>query len=158
MIFLMIGLAVNALGGACHFEVHLTVKVFNALNINKGSEVIPVLNQAAGNTGNRGLDGHTGVHEGEGAGADGSHGAGTVRLQDVADDADGVGIVCGNLTLQGTPCEVSVANLATAYAALGLGLAGAERWEVVVEQEPHVALVQHIVNEFLVELGSQRAG
>ena len=48
--------------------------------------------------------------------------------------------------------------LSTAYAALSLGFAGAERWEVVVQKEAHVALVQHVVYQFLIKFGTQRTG
>ena len=117
-----------------------------------------VLDEAHGDTADGLLNGYTSVHEGERAGADGSHGAGTVALQDVANDTDGVGIVCGNLTLQGAPCEVAVTNLTTAYAALCLSLTRGEGGEVVVEQEAHVAAVEDIVHELLVELRAEGDG
>ena len=53
---------------------------------------------------------------------------------------------------------MAVTNLAASHTTLCLGLSRAERGEVIVQQEAHVALVEHIVNEFLVELGSQGAG
>ena len=49
-------------------------------------------------------------------------------------------------------------NLTTAYAALGLSLTSTEWGEVIVEEEAHVALVEHIVNHLLIELGTQRTG
>ncbi len=58
--------------GACHLEVHLTVKVLHALDVDEGGEAaVVVLDQTAGDTGHRGLDGHAGVHEGQGGAADG---------------------------------------------------------------------------------------
>ena len=53
---------------------------------------------------------------------------------------------------------MAVADFTTAYAALGLGFARGKRGEVVVEEEPLVVLAQYVVDEFLVELGSERAG
>ena len=50
---------------------------------------------------------------------------------------------------------MAVTNLTTAYAALGLGLTCAERGEVIVEQELHIAALQHIVDELLVKLGAE---
>ena len=45
--------------------------------------------------------------------------------------------------------------LAASHAALCLGLAGAEGREVVVQQESHVALVEHVVHQFLIQFGAQ---
>ena len=53
---------------------------------------------------------------------------------------------------------MAVTNLATAYAALCLGLAGGEGREVVVEQKALVLVDEHIVDELLVQLGAQRTG
>ena len=53
---------------------------------------------------------------------------------------------------------MAVTNLTTAYATLGLGLTRAERWEVIVEQEALIALVEHIVNQLLVEFGTEGDG
>ena len=53
---------------------------------------------------------------------------------------------------------MTVANFTTAYATLSLGFTRRERWEVVVEEETLIVLVQYIVNELLVELGSERTG
>ena len=49
-------------------------------------------------------------------------------------------------------------DLAAAYAALSACFACAERREVIVEQEAHVSALQHVVDEFLVELRSECAG
>ena len=50
---------------------------------------------------------------------------------------------------------MAVTDLTTAYATLGLGLTCTERGEVIVQQELHVAMLQHIVNELLVELRTE---
>ena len=63
-----------------------------------------------------------------------------------------VGEVFGNLTLQTAPCQVAMTNLATANTALSLSLTGTERREVIVKEEALVALLQYVINEFLVHL------
>ncbi len=50
---------------------------------------------------------------------------------------------------------MAVTYLASAYAALWTCLACAEWREVIVQKELLVVAVQHIVNEFLVELSAQ---
>jgi len=53
---------------------------------------------------------------------------------------------------------VAVTNLTTAYAALSLSLACAERGEIIVQEELHIALVEHVVNKLFVELGAEGDG
>ena len=50
---------------------------------------------------------------------------------------------------------MSVSYLAATHTPLCLSLSCAERREVVVQQETLVSAVEHVVNEFLVELRSQ---
>ena len=141
-------------------EVHIAEVVLIAEDIREHGVFVfaGVFNQAHGDAAHGSLDGHTGVHEGERAGADGSHRAGTVGLEDIAHDAHGVGEVLGDLTLEAAPSEVSVADFAAANAALCLCLAGGEGREVVVQEEAHVALVEHVVHHLLIELRAERTG
>ena len=53
---------------------------------------------------------------------------------------------------------MAVTDLAAAYATLGLGLTGTEWREVIVKEEAHVALVEHIVHHLLIELCSECTG
>ena len=53
---------------------------------------------------------------------------------------------------------MAVTNLTTAYTALSLSLARCEWWEVVVEQEAHLAAIQHIVHNLLIEFRTQCTG
>ena len=53
---------------------------------------------------------------------------------------------------------MAVADLTAAYAALCLGLTGAERREVIVEEETLVALLQYVVDHLLVHLRAEGAG
>ena len=133
----------------CGLEVHVAQVVLVAKNVTEHGILLfaGVLDQSHSNTADGLLHGNTSIHQGQRAGADGSHGAGTVRLQNLAHQTYGVREVLGNLTLQSAPCQVAVTNLTTAY-----------RGEVIVEQEALIALVEHIVNQLLVELGTQRTG
>jgi hypothetical protein len=63
------------------------------------------------------LDGHAGIHEGEGAHADGRHRGGAVGAHDLGDDAHGVGVVLGHHRLDGTLGEGAVADFAAVEAA-----------------------------------------
>ena len=54
------------------------MEIFHALNVNEGGEIIAILNQTAGDTGDGRLDGNTGIHERQRGAADGSLGGGTV--------------------------------------------------------------------------------
>ncbi len=96
-----------------------------------------------------------GVEQRQRAAAYGGHGRAAVRLQDIADDAAGVGEVVGEHALQGAVCQVAVTDLTTSHATLCLGLACGEGREVIVQQETLLALVQHIVHNLLVERGAE---
>ena len=53
---------------------------------------------------------------------------------------------------------MTVTDLTTANATLGLGLTRTEWGEVIVQQELHVSMLQHIVNELLVEFRTESTG
>ncbi len=128
----------DALGGAGDLEVHVAEEVLEALDVGQDDGLALLLDQAHGDTGDRALEGHAGVHEGERGAAGRSHRRGAVGLHDLGDDADGVGeLVLGGDQRQSALGEVAVADLAALGAAHAAGLAGAERREVVVV---HVAL------------------
>ena len=150
----------KSLGSTRGLEVHVTQVVLVAEDVREDGILVlaGVLDETHGNAADGSCDGYTGIHQGQTACTGGSHGAGTVGLQDVRYDTDGVGIVGGNLTLQTAPCQMAVSNLTTAYAALCLGLAGGEGREVVVKQETLVFAYENVVNQFLVQFGTQRTG
>ena len=104
------------------------------------------------------LDGYTGIHECQTAGANGSHRAGAVRLEDIADYAYGVGEVFRHHVLEGAASQVAVTNLATTYAALCLSFAGSEGREVIVQQEAVSTLYQCLINDLLIAAGTQCYG
>ena len=113
--------------GAGHLEVHLAVEVLHALDVDEGVEAaVVVLDQAAGNAGHGGLDGHTGVHQSQSGAADGALRGGTVGGQHLRHHADGVGELLhgGEHGLQRTLGQSAVAVLAAVGGAGGPGLAG----------------------------------
>ena len=131
------------------------MEVLHALDVDEGGEgAVVILDQAAGDAGHRGLDGHAGVHEGQGAAADGALGRGAVGGHDLADHADGVGeLLHGrNDGQQGALGQRTVADLAAAGAAGGLGLAHGVAGEVVVV---HVALLRLLPDGVQLLVGGQ---
>ena len=81
----------DALAGAGDLEVHVAVVVLLAGDVGEHRERVVLLDQAHGDAGHRREERHAGVEHGERAAADRRHRRGAVRLQDVGDDADGVG-------------------------------------------------------------------
>ena len=152
----------DTVGGARHLEIHVAQVVLIAQNIRQHGPpaACGIRDQTHGDTRYGFLDLHAGVHQREGSGADRRHRRRAVRLEDVRYDAHGVGVLLAqrNHRFQGTPCQVSVADLAAAQAAGGLGLARREGREVVVEHELLGALHQHLVLDFFVELRAERHG
>ena len=139
-------------------EVHVTEVVLIAENIAEHGILVfaRVLDETHRDAAHRFLHRHSGIHQRERAGTYGSHRRRAVALEDLAHQTHSVGEVLGYLALKTAPCKMSVSYLTTSHTALRLCLAGAERREVVVQQETLIALVEHIVHQFLVEFSSKR--
>ena len=151
----------DAVAGARDLEVHVAVVVFLARDVGEDGPLVAFLHEAHGDAGHGALDGHPGVHEGEDAPADGGHGGGPVGLQDVGDDADGVGelLLVGQHHPHGALGQGAVADLAPAGAAQELHLAHREGREVVVEHEALLVLgLLHGVDDLAVLAGAQGDG
>ncbi len=151
----------DTVAGAGHLEVHVAEVILVAEDI--GEHCIfgvgaGVGDKTHGDTCHRLLHLHAGVEERQGACTHGGHRRGAVRLKDVRHDAAHIGEIVGEHALQGAVGQIAVAYLAAAYAAGGACLAGREGGEVVVEQEALAALVDHVVDNLLVELGAEGHG
>ena len=147
--------------GAGDLEVHVAVVVLLARDV--GEDLVPVAvhHEAHGDARHRALDRHPGVHQGEGAAADGGHRGRAVRLEDVRDDADrvGEGLLGGQHLPQRPLGEDAVADLAAAGAAEELHLPDREGREVVVEHEALAVLgLLHGVDDLRVLGGAQGGG
>ena len=150
----------DALAGAAHLEVHIAVEILHALNVQHGHPAVALGDQAAGDAGNRCLDGHTGIHQSQGGTADGSLRGGAVGAQDLRDTADGVGELLqrGQHGNQSALCQCAVADLAAAGAAGCAGLADRIRREVIVMDVTLGLLVGQIVHQLVVLGAAQGAG
>ncbi len=144
----------QTIAGTCGLEVHITQVVLITEDITEDSVLVLtwVLDKTHSDTRNWLLHRNTCIHQGESTGTNSSHRRRTVRLQDLAYQTYGVREVCRNLTLQTTPCQVTVTNLTTAYAALSLSLTCREWREVIVKEEALVALLEHTVDKLLIHL------
>ena len=114
----------QAIAGTSGLEVHITQVVLITEDITEDSVLVLtwVLDKTHSDTRNWLLHRNTCIHQGESTGTNSSHRRRTVRLQDLAYQTYCVREVCRNLTLQTTPCQVTVTNLTTAYTALSLSL------------------------------------
>src|ERR1019366_1523697 len=81
----------DAVARARHLEVHVAEVVLDAGDVGEHDVVVTLLDQPHGDAGYRLLDLHAGVHEREGGAADAGHGRGTVALEDLGHQTDGVG-------------------------------------------------------------------
>src|SRR5690606_4027947 len=104
------------------------------------------------NTGNRLLDRHTGIHHRECARTSGRHRRRTVRLHDLAVDADRVGevLLVGQQRLETALGQRTVTNLAATRREHALGLTNGERRERVVQQEALARLRHQTIDDLLV--------
>ena len=117
------------------------MEVLHALDVDEGLEgAVVVLDQAAGDAGHGGLDGHAGIHQSQGGAADGALRGGAVGGQHLADHADGIGeLVHAGQHGHQSPLGQSAVAVLTAVGGTGcLGLAHGVGGEVVVV---HIALL-----------------
>ena len=81
----------DAVFGAGDLEIHVAVVIFGARDVGQDGVLVAFLHQAHRHAADRSRDRHAGIHQREAGAADGGHGAGTVRFQNVADHAQRVG-------------------------------------------------------------------
>ncbi|MNF70368.1 hypothetical protein D3C84_522770 [compost metagenome] len=131
--------------------------VFVTQDVGQDGELLAFFNQAHGDTGNRCLHRHTGVHQGQGGAADGSHGAGTVGFGDLGHYADGVGelVAFGQHGGNATTGQAAVADFAATGAAHTTALTDREGREVVVQHEGVLALAFQGVQQLGVAGGAE---
>ena len=141
-------------------EVHITEVVFVTEDVGEDSIFVFtwILNQSHCDTRYRSLQGYTCIHERERTSANGSHRRRTVRLEDVAHHTYSVREVGRDLPLQTAPCQVTVTDFTTTYTALSASFTGREGREVVVKEEAHVTLVEHIVYHLFVKFRTEGSG
>ena len=115
------------------------MEVLHALDIQHGHPAaavqrVAIGDQAAGDTGNRCLDGYTSIHQGQGGSANRSLRGGAVGAHDFRNGTDGVRELfhAGQHGDQSTLRQVAVADLAAAGAAGCAGFAGGVRRHVIV--------------------------
>ena len=105
-------------------EVHITKVVFITKDITQNSIFIFawVLNQSHCNTTYWLLHWNTSIHKCKSSCTNTSHRRRTVRFKNLTYKTNCIRIILRYLTLQSTPCQVTVTNLSTAYAALSFSL------------------------------------
>ena len=152
---------VDALPRASHLEVHVTQEVLDGLHVHEGVVVVNVLvDEADGDSGHRGLDGHTGVHQRKAAGAGAGHRGGGVAAKHLRHQANRVGklIVGGQDGLDSLGCQEAVADLASSRRAQSARLSHAEGREVVVVHEVSVFFLVQRADELLVAPSAKGRG
>ena len=148
----------DAFGRAGDLEVHVAEGVFHALDIREDRVLIPFFDETHSDAGDGALDGHAGVHQREGAAADGAHGARAVGLEDLGDEADRVRELLDGRDdrHEGALGKGAVADLAAARAAHRAGFADAVAREVVMMDVVLRRLGSEAVDDLLVAEGAER--
>ena len=118
-----------------NLEVHVAEMIFLAKNVGQQDVFVAVLHHPDRDAGHGGLDRHARVHEPQRPGADRRHRARTVRFENVAHNANGVGKVVRRREhgLEATLGQSAVADLAPPGAHDPPRLADREGREVVVQ-------------------------
>lgn len=147
----------DALVGTGNLEVHVAQVVFVTEDVGQDGELLAFLDQAHGDTGDRRLDRHTGIHQRQGGAAHGGHRAGTVGLGDLGNHANGVGeLVLGRQHGgDATTGQTAMADFTTTRAAHAAALAYRERREVVVQHEGVLALAFQGIQQLGITRGAE---
>jgi len=150
----------DSLGGTGHLEVHVAEVVLVAEDVRQDRDLVALLHETHGDSGNRSLERHPGVHEAQATATNGGHRTRTIRLQGVADNSKCVRefVLGGQHDPQGTLGQLAVTDFAAALATKRLDLAGAVRREVVVEQEGVANIATDGVQALRVGLGPKGRG
>ena len=141
----------DGVGRAGHLEVHVAECVLGTEDVGEGDVLALGVHEAHGDAGHGGLDRHTGVHEGEAAGADRGHAGGAVRGEHLGHEAQRVAelVLAGEHGQQRTGGERTVADLATLGRTDSTRLTVGPRGHVVVEQEVLVGLGAESVHQLV---------
>ena len=136
------------------------MEVLDALNVQHGHPAVALGDEAAGDTGDRSLDGDAGVHQSQRGAADGSLRGGAVGREDLRHAADGVGELFqrGQHRHESALSQCAVADLAAAGAAGCAGLADGVRREIVVVDVALGLLVGQVIHELVVLGAAEGAG
>ena len=124
----------DEVGGTGDLEVHVAERILGPEDVGEGDVLAFGVHETHGDTGDRRLDRHTGVHQRQGRATDRTHRGRTVRGHDLGDGADGVGPFLKARDDRGdrTLGERTVTDLATLRTAHEAGLTRREGREVVV--------------------------
>ena len=146
--------------GAGDLKVHVAVVVFLAGDVGQHHELVAVADEAHGHAGHGGLELDAGIHEGEGAAADGGHRRRAIALGDVRHHAHGVGVLLGGRQHREDAAlgQHAVADLAPSGPAVGLALADAVAGEVVVQVELLAVFLFQAIDDLGVLDGAQGGG
>uniref|UniRef100_A0A0N4ZCV4 NAD-specific glutamate dehydrogenase n=1 Tax=Parastrongyloides trichosuri TaxID=131310 RepID=A0A0N4ZCV4_PARTI len=148
----------DAFRGTGYLEIHIAEVIFVTQDVGQNCEALAFLDQAHGDTGNRRLHRHAGVHQGQRRTADRGHRGRTVGLGDLRHHADGVGEVFARRQhrTDGAPGQLAVTDFATARRAHAAGFTDRIGREVVVQQEGFFVRTGQGVDELFVFAGAER--
>ena len=148
----------DAAAGSGDLEVHVAVVVLLASDVAEDGEVLVVLDQAHRDARDRGQHRNARVEQRQGAGTDGGHRRGSVRFEDLRDDAHRVGeVVLGRQHGNQSPAgQNAVSDLAPAGAAQETHLTDGEGREVVVEEELLMGLPLVLLDDLRIAAGTER--
>src|SRR5438552_6584187 len=141
------------------FEVHVAVVIFGSGDVREDGVFLVVTDDEPHGDARAGsLHRDASVHQGERAAANGGHGRGTIRFQNVGDEAHGVGKIRfgGKQVHERALRKSAMADFAAARATKEFHFTDAERREVVVQHEAvELVLLEKQVEALHVFLGAQ---
>ncbi len=147
----------HTFGGTGYFEVHVAQVIFVTQNVGQHDETFFFLHQTHGDTGNGGLDRHTGIHQRQRGTTDRRHGGGTVGFGNFRDHAYHVREL-GGARHHGSNAalgQTAVTDFTTLRATHHAGLTDTVWREVVVQHEAIGTVAGQLVDVLGITLGPQ---
>ena len=142
----------DAVGRATDLEVHVTEMILVAEDVGQDGILFALHDEAHRHTRDRRLDGNAGIHHRQASPAHRGHRRRSIRLGDLGDDAHRVRkvLVRGQDLREGALRQIAVSDLAATRATKKFRFANRVGWEIVVENERLVVLVDQAVDLLLV--------
>ena len=148
----------DARRGASHLEIHVAEVILVAKNVGQhGPFAVIFQDQTHRDARNRRLQRHACIHHRQRTTADRRHRGGAVRFGDLRHHANGVGEIgrCRQNRLQGTPCQLAMANLTTTGRANAAHFTHRIGREVIVQQEVRPGVAIQRVDDLLIFTGAK---
>ena len=148
----------DALSRSGDLEIHVAEMIFVAENVGQNRKAAIFLDQAHGDTGDRGRHRNARIHQRQRRAADGRHRGRAVGFGDFRHHAHGVGefVLGRQQRMHRAPGQLAMADFAASGAAHAAGFTDRVGREVVMQHEVFAVFARQRVDDLLILAGAER--